>query len=109
MTPSEYQPRDHKTLPPNGSSTAETKSGKTDDSDRTDDVDVGDETVLLPAFWYGAIVYHAIDPADDTDEPEPLCGSAGTYQRVSLADAREHADRRCNTRRCRAPSLSPLR
>lgn len=52
------------------------------------------ETVLLPASSSGADVYHTINP---TNEPSPLCGTARTYQQVSLADAREHADRRCRT------------
>lgn len=66
-----------------------------DDDNAGPDLDGETETVLLPTFWYGTVVYHYGSNRNDSDDPSPLCRTAGSYHPVSLTQARDHADRRC--------------
>jgi hypothetical protein len=77
----------------------ETENESDDIAGRDGDADDGSndetETVLLPTFWYGTTVYHTVNNHNDSDDPSPLCGTAGSYHEISLTQARDHADRRC--------------
>ena len=63
--------------------------------DEDDEEDGETETVLVPAFPYGTIVYHSLSNRNDNDDPVPLCATDGSYRRLPLDHARAHADRPC--------------